>query len=49
MMNIVFGFLSMLAGLLAFCTSVLYANPFAALWAVGLMTFGAWILKKDLA
>ena len=47
-MNILFGFLSMLAGLLAFATSVLYANPFVAFCGIGLMTFGAWILKKDL-
>lgn len=41
------GFLSLLAGLLAFCTSVLYANPFVALWAVGFMTLGGWIIKRE--
>jgi len=46
-MNLIIAIMCLFAGLLAFSTSVLYANPFATLIAIGLMVLGVHIIKRD--
>jgi len=47
-MNLVIAIMCLFAGLAAFSTAILYANPFVALLAIGVMTLGGHIINKEI-
>ena len=47
-MNLVIAIMCLFVGLAAFSTAILYANPFVALLAIGAMTLGGHLVKKEI-